>query len=310
MAAKRDAAFEKAGDARTKADELRLKVEPELDHVIAEGDDHAGRISRAFKASQEAWNADDRAGAAAFSAEGKAERALCEQINARADRLRQRLKDAQEEIRRRDVKVVEHKQAIAELRAQLDELREAEHIDYAQIVDRAGSIDDAIADLEDVWADAYRVVNPDAKLYTIELESVTYLFDHVESDDDGDSIAELRASRVVAAWGVSSTPSAPRDTSRMRGHPRPGRQDDDRGHLVALASGGGYDINLIPQDARLNRGRTPEGKRFRAMERFCAANPGTPFFIRPVYADDSDRPAEIEFGILKAEGPDIARFRN
>jgi hypothetical protein len=40
----------------------------------------------------------------------------------------------------------------------------------------------------------------------------------------------------------------------MRGHPRPGRSADDRGHLISCAAGGGYDINLIPMDAALDRG--------------------------------------------------------
>lgn len=72
----------------------------------------------------------------------------------------------------------------------------------------------------------------------------------------------------------------------MRGFPRPSREHDDRGHLIACAAGGGYDINLVPMDLALSRGRSVEGARFRALERRGAATPGTLFFIRPVYDDD------------------------
>ena len=57
----------------------------------------------------------------------------------------------------------------------------------------------------------------------------------------------------------------------MRGFPRPGRNGDDRGHLISCVAGGGYDINLVPMDAALNRGWFLEGERFRAMERKSAS---------------------------------------
>jgi hypothetical protein len=93
-----------------------------------------------------------------------------------------------------------------------------------------------------------------------------------------------------------------RDASRLRGFPgSDGR--GDRGHLVAHGAGGGLDINVFHQDAYLNRGWSPPGKRYREMERYCAANEGTFFFSRLIYADETARPVEIEFGILM---PDIS----
>ena len=62
--------------------------------------------------------------------------------------------------------------------------------------------------------------------------------------------------RVVGVWGLSQPGGLKRDHSRMRGFPRPRRGHDDRGHLISLAAGGGYDINLVPMDADLNRGRS------------------------------------------------------
>ena len=50
-------------------------------------------------------------------------------------------------------------------------------------------------------------------------------------------------------------------------------------------------------DAAFNRGWSPEGSRFRAMERKAARLPGTLFFIRPVYEDGTDRPGRFEVGV-------------
>ena len=95
----------------------------------------------------------------------------------------------------------------------------------------------------------------------------------------------------------------------MRGHPRPGRSADDRGHLISCAAGGGYDINLVPMDAALNRGWSAEGSRFRALERKAAAAPGTLFFIRPVYQDGTDRPSRFEAGVQDGENLLVERVR-
>jgi hypothetical protein len=105
------------------------------------------------------------------------------------------------------------------------------------------------------------------------------------------------APRVVGVWGCSQPGGARRDQSRMRGHPRPRRDEDDRGHLIACAAGGGYDVNLVPMNAALNRGWSPEGARFRAIERRAAEVPGTLFFIRALYDDDTDRPHRFEVGV-------------
>jgi len=43
-------------------------------------------------------------------------------------------------------------------------------------------------------------------------------------------------------------------------------------------------------------------RKYREMERYCANHPGTFFFSRLIYADQTARPAEIEFGILMPDG--------
>jgi hypothetical protein len=68
---------------------------------------------------------------------------------------------------------------------------------------------------------------------------------------------------------------------------------------MAHASGGGVDINLFHQDAAFNRGWSAQGREYRAMERYCARHAGTFCFARPIYTDDTARPAELEFGVLR-----------
>jgi len=155
------------------------------------------------------------------------------------------------------------------------------------------------------WAARYREEVPGANLLVVDLDSWSYLF-HLSAPDPDATIAD----RVVAAWGKSALAPAQRDRARMRSHPRSVRADDHKGHLIAHASGGGYDINLTKMDSGLNTGRTPEGKKFRAMERHCAQHPGTPYFIRSLYDDDSDRPTAFDVGVRESGGWWIERFAN
>ena len=114
-----------------------------------------------------------------------------------------------------------------------------------------------------------------------------YLFDHASaqppSDElTGDDVNHVAEDRVAAVWGTSRLePAGTRDKSRMKGFLRGGWADtqDDRGHFFAHTMGGGLDINLFPQAARLNRSAL-----WRRMERYCAGHPGTFCFVRPIYA--------------------------
>jgi DNA/RNA non-specific endonuclease len=120
----------------------------------------------------------------------------------------------------------------------------------------------------------------------------------------------LQEPRVVGVWGLSQPGNSSRDRSRMRGHPRPVRGGDDRGHLISCAAGGGYDINLVPMDAALNRGWSAEGARFRTLERKAAELPGTLFFIRPVYQDATARPSRFEAGVQDGGDLLVSVFSN
>ena len=152
-------------------------------------------------------------------------------------------------------------------------------------------------DICDGWASEYSAgaeLDPEDLVVIDPGNGFRYLFDLAGTLRDESC---SRVPRVVGVWGLSVSGAKGRDHSRMRGHPRPGRSGDDRGHLISCAAGGGYDINLVPMDAALNRGWSAEGSRFRALERKAAAAPGTLFFVRPVYQDGTDRPSRFEAGV-------------
>src|SRR6267154_6075918 len=82
-------------------------------------------------------------------------------------------------------------------------------------------------------------------------------------------------------------------------------RDWDKGHFIAHSIGGAVDraeANVFVQLRALNRGWSEAGKRFREMEAYCEANPGTFCFNRPIYDDQTARPAFFEFGLVKREG--------
>jgi hypothetical protein len=123
-----------------------------------------------------------------------------------------------------------------------------------------------------------------------------YLFD---STPDGATDFTRPANRVVAAWGQSNPSNRVGDRRVLRRFPLPrmvGRSMD-RGHLVAMASGGGENVNLVPQATKLNRGRSEAGKRWRALERVCAQSSGVFLFVTVFYNDLSDTPADFEFRV-------------
>lgn len=110
--------------------------------------------------------------------------------------------------------------------------------------------------------------------------------------------------RVVAVLGTSARADEKRDASRSRGWVGPTEEllgtERDKGHFMAHCIGGGLDVNVFSQERCLNRGRSPQGKTHRQMERYCYEQPGTFCFSRPIYADGSSVPRWLEFGVLRA----------
>jgi hypothetical protein len=161
--------------------------------------------------------------------------------------------------------------------------------------------------LGQAWAEAYWSRIPQSSLLEFDSDGARFLFDLASA------AGAERADRTVAAWGRSRRAPHPRDESYQRGYPSPrGRavRPLDKGHMVAHAAGGTFGPNIFPQDRDLNRGRSAEGRRYRALEREIANTPGTFFFCCLLYADDTDFPAAIELGVLRPNGLHVERFQN
>ncbi len=114
-------------------------------------------------------------------------------------------------------------------------------------------------------------------------------------------------SRVIAAFGISNPQKKYRDDYRLRNWI--GRTNLlfgnswDKGHLIAHSIGGsvdGAELNVFQQRRDLNRGWSNDGKQFRKMENYCLKHEGTFCFNRPIYLDQTSKPAFIEFGLLKS----------
>jgi hypothetical protein len=132
----------------------------------------------------------------------------------------------------------------------------------------------------------------------------SYLFD---STPDGATDLTRPANRVVAAWGRSRPADRVGDRRLLRRFPLPGRSGRplDRGHLIALASGGGENVNLVPQATRLNRGWSEQGRRWRALERLAASRPDVTIFVSLRYDDLSDVPSGFEVRVRPPGGDEI-----
>lgn len=152
-------------------------------------------------------------------------------------------------------------------------------------------------ELPQVWYERYlEACGGAANVVRLETNGFEYLYHYASDPSAPPSDCE---DRVVVAFGRSRRSKDKRPKSRIGGFPN-GREDTDRGHFMAHASGGGVDINLFHQDRALNQGwRKHAG--YRQMERFVAKHTGTFFFSRPLYEDFTARPAEIEFGILRPD---------
>lgn len=197
----------------------------------------------------------------------------------------------------------------------IDYIKEFEAVNAISFADKAEFI---VADLSFLWSDIYRknVAAPSA-IDRFPYGDFTFIF-----DDTGELVAKGTAnadkvpeSRVVAAYGISKFNPPKRNTSRMKGYLGLTSKvyahygnDFDKGHFIANATGGPMEINLFPQKRGINRGWTTEGKRYRAMEKYIAAHPGTFVFSRPYYTDYTLRPSVLEFGYIALNGEFVSEF--
>jgi hypothetical protein len=153
----------------------------------------------------------------------------------------------------------------------------------------------------------YERICPHSSLVQFTQSGAMYLFDLASA------AGAEQEDRTVAAWTVTPATVSSRDVSYQRGYPLAANPDSlpvDRGHLIPHLSGGEFGPNIFRQDRALNRGWSPEGKRFRALEREAAANPGTFYFGHLLYLDDTAFPAAIEIAILREDTLHADRFQN
>ena len=184
-----------------------------------------------------------------------------------------------------------------ELVARIDQALAAGHVrpaalDYAAAAGGAPLIPALLHDLlPQEWVDTYcGATDAEAQIVQFTDGANHYLFD-------------LVAERVVAAWGESRAAAEARDRGRQAGFiPRFSRhyEGKDRGHFLSHGQGGLMDVNFFPQVKQVNRGWSPAGKLYRAMETHAVHHPGTFSFSRPLYARENATwdPEQLEYGLL------------
>jgi hypothetical protein len=143
--------------------------------------------------------------------------------------------------------------------------------------------------------------------------SFEYIFDDYAPLELRGAVPEATdiEARLVAVLGCSDPKLCSRDDYRLKGWLGPTEKvfgpGWDKGHYIAHTIGGavdGIEANVFIQRRDLNRGWSASGKRYRQMENYCVTNPGTFCFSRPIYLDQTARPAFVEFGVLK-EGREL-----
>lgn len=109
------------------------------------------------------------------------------------------------------------------------------------------------------------------------------------------NIAELRAISDCIGSEVDLEARRLRSQARQRYHRVAGV---DVGHLLSHVGGGPADINFVHQDRALNRGWSPDGRAFRALERFSTAQVGAMRFALASYRGAEVTPTWITIGIV------------
>lgn len=172
-----------------------------------------------------------------------------------------------------------------------------------------------------IWRDSYLEMMPrETNIVRFQYGTFEYIYDDYASLEATGAVPydpKIEA-RLVGVSGCSEPKEAKRDDSRLRGWVGPTEKTFgrgwDKGHFIAHSIGGAVDqleVNVFIQRRDLNRGWSDAGRRFREMEKYCKSNPGMFCFCRPVYRDQTAKPALVEFGMLKnVHELSIERFDN
>jgi hypothetical protein len=160
-----------------------------------------------------------------------------------------------------------------------------------------------------VWRDYYlEMMSRETNIVRFQYGTFEYIYDDYASLEATGAVPhdpKIEA-RLVGVSGCSERKEVKRDDSRLRGWVGPTWRtfgtNWDKGHFIAHSIGGAVDqleVNVFIQRRDLNRGWSDAGRRYREMEQYCKSNPGTFCFSRPIYFDQTAKPAFVEFGILK-----------
>jgi hypothetical protein len=187
-------------------------------------------------------------------------------------------------------------------------------VEYEALLQWATSNPDRVIDLlgeelPHLWRDAYvGMTSHPVNIVRWRYRTFEYIFDDYASLEASDAVphSAKAEARLVAVFGRSNPKNAARDDYRLKGWVGATEKvfgtSWDKGHYIAHTIGGavdGLEANIFVQRRDLNRGWSASGKRFREMEQYCVSNPGTFCFSRPLYSDQTSRPAFVEFGVLK-----------
>lgn len=190
-------------------------------------------------------------------------------------------------------------------------------LNYRSLLEEVGecSVEEMIAilleELPYLWRDAYMEMTAHpANIFRLQHGAFEFIYDDYASLEASGAVPfdPKAEARLVAVLGLSVPRKAGRDDYRLKGWVGPTEKifgsNWDKGHFIAHSIGGavdGMEMNVFVQRRDLNRGWSAEGKRFREMEKYCALNPGTFCFSRPLYDDQTAKPAYVEFGIIKSD---------
>lgn len=193
--------------------------------------------------------------------------------------------------------------------------RQPWEIDYLALLQKARNVPGQAMmavlaeELPFAWRDAYLEMMPRAtNIVRFRYGKFEYIYDdYATLEATGAVPPDPRVeARLVAVSGCSAPQKKKRDDYRLKGWVGATEKTFgggwDKGHFIAHSIGGAVDqaeVNVFVQRRDLNRGWSTAGKRFREMEKYCELNPGTFCFSRPIYFDQTARPALVEFGVLR-----------
>lgn len=145
---------------------------------------------------------------------------------------------------------------------------------------------DILPALITIWLAEYRASAADAEIVEVKVDGCSHLFDLTEE-------------RLIAAYGFPDGGTVGgRDAVRMRGFPKPA-SGRIKGHAIAHQLGGGLDINLVPQDRRINGGA------FRVLEREAVRHPGCLYFSNWTYDQPAvQTPTMVVQGLIRVRDDD------